>query len=537
MKRWIFVIISLGILGGLIVWRLGQKKSDALAQTQQREARTKAAPLVTVSPATVRDVVNAFENAGGVEAPFNVKLSPKVTGRIEYLVAREGDKVTAGQMLVRIDPTEVEAEVRQREADLAAAQSRLAQASLIQGSTSVGITTEIRKQEAGLSSAKADFNQVKENYTSQLAAAQAAVTDAQGRINSASAAMANADAVIRSAQANLDNAKSKYNRVNDLYKQGFIAAQDVDDARTTVNVQQESLAVANAQLNSAKSLKESAVAQKDSAQRQADIVKTKGKADIEAARARVAQAQASVEFAKANTSQEPAYRANLAALKSAVASAQAALRTAQSHRADTVLSSPISGSVTARYMDPGTTVTPGQPILAVQSMSDVWATVPVPEEVSRHIYVGQLAQVTFDAIPGRKFAGKVAQLNPSADPTSRQFQMRIVLRNAQNLIKPGMYARVNMTLERIRNAVVVPREAITSSKSGPSVMVVNEKSVANRRPVTLGASDTDGIAITSGLSAGEKVIVLSANPVKHGQTVKVGGEKPAGKSSNGAPSA
>jgi RND family efflux transporter MFP subunit len=537
MKRWILVIISLGILGGLIAWRLGQKKSDALAQTQIREARTKAAPLVTVSPAAVRDIVNNFETVGGVEAPFNVKLSPKVTGRINYLVAREGDKITAGQVLVRIDPTEVEAEVRQREADLSTAQSRLAQASITQGSTNVGITSEIRKQEAGLSSAKADFNQVKENYSSQLAASQAAVTDAQGRINNASAAMANADAVIRSAQANLDNAKSKYNRVNDLYKQGFIAAQDVDDARTTVNVQQESLAVANAQLNSAKSLKESAAAQKDSAQRQADIVKTKGKADIEAARAKVTQAQAALDFAKANTSQQPAYKANLAALQSAVASAQAALRSSQSRRADTVLSSPISGSVTARYMDPGTTATPGQPILAVQSMSDVWATVPVPEEVSRHIYVGQIAQVTFDAIPGRKFTGKVAQMNPSADPTSRQFQMRVVLSNAQNLIKPGMYARVNMTLERIRNAVVVPREAITPSKAGPSVMVVDDKNVAKRRPVTLGATDTDGIAVTSGLVAGDKVIVLSANPVKDGQTVKVGGQKPAAATSNGSPGA
>jgi HlyD family secretion protein len=523
MKRWVYVLVPLLVLGALIGWRLRAKQVEVAAQSRVREARQKSPPVVSVAPVEVRDIVHTFTAVGTIDAPLNVRIASKVTGRIDFLQAHEGDRVKRGQVLVRIDPSEIEAQVRQQQAALAEAQYRLAQAQITQAPMDVQVNTQIRQQQATLASAQANFNQVRQNYAAQLAAAQAAVTDAQGRIDNANAAIANGDAAIRSAQANLENAQTKFNRVQELYKQGFIAAQDVDDARAAANVQNAALDVARGQRNAAVATHDSAVAQKQAAQNQADIVKTKGQADIEAARAQVAQARAALEYAQANRAQEPAYQQNLAALKAAVAAAQAGLRNAEAQLANLVLTSPLDGFVTGRSMDPGAMATPGQPILTVQAIRQVWVTVPVPEEVSRRITFGLLATVTFDALPGRTFTGKVTQINPAADPMSRQFAVRVTLDNPQNLIKPGMFARVSMVSERVRSAVVVRREAIQQGPSGPTVVVVNDANVVQRRPVTLGASDTDHIAVTQGLQPGERVVTLSATPLKDGQVVRVGG--------------
>jgi RND family efflux transporter MFP subunit len=525
MKRWLTVLIPLLILGALIGWRLHTKQIQVAAQNQQRAARRTAVPVVSVAVARLKDIEPAFEAVGGVEAPLNVKIAAKVMGRIEFLQVREGDRVTRGEVLVRIDPSEIEAQVQQQQSALAEAQYRLSQAQITQAPTDVQVNTQVRQQAAGVSTAQANYNQVKQNYAAQVAAAQAAVTDAQGRVNGANAAMANAQASIRSAQANLNNARAKYNRIYDLYKQGFIAAQDVDDARTAVDVQQGALDVAQSQLNSATAGRDSALAEKQAADNQASIVKTKGQADIDAARAAVVQARAALEYARANRAQKPAYQQNLAALRATVAAARASLRNVDAQRANTVLTSPLNGFVTDRLMDPGAMATAGQPILAVQSIRQVWVTVAVPEEVSRKIYVGLPTQVRFDALPGRAFTGKVVQVNPAADPMSRQFSVRVMLDNSQNLIKPGMFARVAMVTEHIRNAIVVPREAIQQSPAGPAVIVVAENDVAQRRPVTLGSSDTDSIAVTEGVHPGERVVTMSAAPVKDGQPVRIAGTR------------
>lgn len=519
MKRYVALgIAALGLVA-LIGWRLHKNHVEAAQQVKMRQMRLKAPATVSVAVASMRDLVQTFEGVGSVEAPHDVKVAPKIYGRITYLQVHEGDAVYKGEVLVRLDPAEIQAQVVQQQAALAEARQRLAQARLTENPNDVSVATQIRQQEAALQSAKADLNQAQQNYVSQVASAEAAVTDAQGKVNVAVAAVASAEAGIRSAQANLNNAIAKFNRENNLYKRGFVSQQDADDASTAVNVQQAALDVARGQLNAANAQLSSARAQLASAQHQADIVKTTGKAAVEDARAKVAQAQAALDYARSNLVQKPAYRANLAALKASVTAAEGMLRNAQAQLANTVLLSPLNGFVTGRYMDPGGMAAPGQPVLAVQSIREVWVSVGVPEEVSRRIRLGQPAQVGLDAIPGRVFAGRVTQINAAADPTSRQFTVRVAIENAQNLLKPGMFARVTMTTRRIR-ALAVPREAVHDTPQGPVVMVVRDGNVAHQVAVRTGIQDPAHIAIEEGLRPGDRVITLSANPIREGQAVR-----------------
>jgi HlyD family secretion protein len=442
MKRLTYLIVPFAILVVAMGLRFGQKRAEVSAQTAQRAARLKAPVPVSVATAQVQDLTQMLESVGTVEAPLSVKIAAKVTGRIDYLQGHEGDRVTKGQVLARTDPAQVEAQVRQARAALAEAQYRLAQARLTQNPTDVSTATQVRQQEAA----------------------------------------------VKSAEANLANATATYNRLSDLYKQGFIATQEVDDARTAVGVQQAALD----------------------------------------------QARAALDYAKANTAQKPAYEQSLAALRASVAAAEAGVKGAESQRADTVLTAPFDGFVTGRYVDPGAVVTAGQPILAVQYMRQVWATVSVPEELSGRIRLGQTAGVTLDALPGRTFTGAVTQINPAADPQSRQFAVRVTLDNPDGLIKPGTYAHVRIETERIRS-LTVAREAVQHGEAGAYVIVVDAQNRAHIRPITLGTSGTNAIAVTAGLSPGEKVVTLTAFPLKDGQQVSLGGDAKQGRGARRTP--
>jgi HlyD family secretion protein len=497
MKRLTYMLIPLVVLGGLIAFRLVQKRAEFTAQTAQRGARMKAPMAVTVATARIDDVAQTYDSVGDVEAPLAVNIAAKVTGRIDFLQVLEGDRVSKGEVLVRINPDQVEAQVRQQQAAVAEARYRLAQAQLTQNPTDVSVATQIREQEAALASAQADYDQVSENY--------------QAQVDSANAQVTNLDAGVRSAQANLANAQARYNRLAGLFKQGLISAQDLDDAKTAVGVQQAAL--------------DAVIAQRSAAQKQAGIVASKGKTDIASAKAKITQAQAALESARANIAQTPAYQQSLAALRANVAAAEASLRSAEAQRADTVLAAPLDGFVTNRYMDPGSIATTGQPILRVQYMRQVWITVPVPEDVSTSIKLGMPARVSLDTMPDRVFVGKVTQVNPSADPQSRQFSVRVTLDNPANLIKPGTYARVAVETSRVHAATVVPREAVEEDREGSYVMVVDDSGNAVRRDVTLGAQGIDVFAIKSGLQPGEKVVTMSAFALKDGQPVSVAGSK------------
>lgn len=521
MKRWILVMLLLGSLLGLIGWRVRLKQNDALAQIQQKEKRQKNPPLVGVTEVTERDIIQDFEAVGSVEAPYNVQMSSKITGRIEYLQVHEGDVVTKGQVLVRLDISQLEAQVNQQQASLAETRSRLAQAQIGQAPANAGIISQIHQQDAALASAKADLEQTKAHYEADIAGATGALTDANARYLASRTAVVVTEANVRNAEANLANTKSRYDRLQNLLDKGFVAAQVVDDARTAMVAQQTAVEVVKAQVLSAMAQRDSNLSLRKVAEKQLEIVKLKGPSDLQVSQAKLDQVKAALEFAKANRAQKPAYQQNIEALKSAVKAAEASLQNTVALRAEAVLKAPIDGYVTGRTMDVGTTVSPGQMILTVQEFREVWATIPVPEEISRLVKVGQSATVSCDAVPGKIFPGRVVQLNPSADPSSRQFTVRVLVNNAANTIKPGMFTRVHLTTERQDASLVVPKEAVQLRPEGSYVIVVGADKHVTLRTVVTGTSDTNYIALLEGVKRGETVVILSASALKEGQEVKI----------------
>jgi RND family efflux transporter MFP subunit len=152
--------------------------------------------------------------------------------------------------------------------------------------------------------------------------------------------------------------------------------------------------------------------------------------------------------------------------------------------------------------------------------------VSLPVEQSSQVFTGQKAIVTFDALPGQTFVGTVSDLNPAADPTSRQFTIDVKLDNSREIIRPGMYGRAELVVKTIHAKVIVPREAVQNADTQPTVMVVGKDMVAHSTPVVLGASDGANYEILSGLQPGDRVVSLSYVPVKDGQKVQLGAAGP-----------
>ncbi len=506
MKKWLYWGSLFAILLVLVGWRFKVQK-DANSPTGPKPGGGGKTTAVAVTKAGPRVILQTVQSVGNLESPIKVEISPKVSGRIDYLEAREGDIVTPGQLLLKVNPSDLEGAVVQQQASVAEAKSRLAQAELTAGATDVGIASQMRQQGSALASAKADYEQVQRNFDAQVAAAEAQVAAALEAVKSARSAVAKE-------QATLQNVQSHCDRIRGLYAKGFTAAQDLDDARTAVEVQKRSVEVAESQVSSAQS-------QVQVQQQNLSIVKRKGQSDIAASLARLDQAKAGAEVASANRSQSPAYRQNIEALKSQLAAAIAQQRQAESRLQDTVVSSTITGTVTARKADPGGLATPGQPVLEVQFLDWLYATTAVPIDAGPQIHAGQTAQISIDALPGTVLQGSIANINPAADPSSRQFGIKVKLDNRKHLLRPGMYARVSIITGRVSAAVSVPREAINRSKQdgSPTVTVISKDNVAEVRPVVLGPSDDSSTQILSGVRAGEQVVILTFTDLHKGQKV------------------
>jgi len=504
LKRALFWLVPTLLVVGLVVWRFKSRGAVEAQAAQQQQGKKKGA-TVAVTPAVARTIVQTIQSVGDVESPYKVEISPKTAGRIEYLNVREGDAVKIGDLLLRIDPSDLQGAVLQQEAALAEARSRLAQASMVQGSTDVGISSQIQQQKAGLGSQKANLNQVTQSLEGQIAAAEAQVRVAQSALD-------NAQASLLKENASLKNAQTKLDRTNGLYKQGYVAAQDMDDASTAYDVQKQAVEVAKGQVASAKSLL-------DVQEQNLKITRHKGVADIAAAKALVTQGEASVRVADANRSQSPAYRQNLAALQSQVDAAAGQLQQARSRLADTVVKSTIDGTITARKSDPGALASPGTPVLEIQSVDWLYVSATIPVEVAASIHEGQTAKITIDSLPGRVFTGPITNINSAADPVNRQFGVKVRLNNPDHSLRPGMYARLAIVTGQVQAKVVVPKEAITTTDDGTRTVAVLTGDKVSVRKVKLGATDEKGSEVLQGVEPGEQVVVLSFNVLKDGQSV------------------
>jgi membrane fusion protein, multidrug efflux system len=178
-------------------------------------------------------------------------------------------------------------------------------------------------------------------------------------------------------------------------------------------------------------------------------------------------------------------------------------------------------------------VNTGTAIASVVDISRLRLVVNVVEKDLRMVSAGDPAEVEVDAYPGEKFSGKIARVAPVLDPATRTATMEVEIPNGDNKLKPGMYARINLTIEDRKGALVVPKSAVIDFENKRGVWAPNEENRATFVPVTLGIEGTETIEILSGLKEGDKFVTTGAAAVRNNDQLLIAGQ--AGPGGPGAP--
>jgi HlyD family secretion protein len=232
-------------------------------------------------------------------------------------------------------------------------------------------------------------------------------------------------------------------------------------------------------------------------------------------------------------SRQQASTAQLDLARAQLAQSQARVEELRINLTDTVITSPVTGFVGSRTLDPGAWVTPNTAFLSVVDISTVRLIANVVEKDLRRISAGLAAEVSVDAYPGEQFMGKVARVAPVLDPATRTAQIEIEIANPQGRLKPGMYANVRFTVDHRPKTLVVPTNAVVEWEGKRGVFVPGDGDTATFHPITLGLQDQKQTEVASGLAEGDRVITTGAASLREGDRIMLAGQSENG-ASNGA---
>jgi RND family efflux transporter MFP subunit len=220
-------------------------------------------------------------------------------------------------------------------------------------------------------------------------------------------------------------------------------------------------------------------------------------------------------------------RAELEAARARVEASEKELISANVALAELTVRTPASGIVGARYLEEGERVRPQDKILSLIDTASLYAIFPVREKDALRIEKGMNASVLTDGT-GEKSAGVVDLVYPQADSQSLSFLVRVLLPDTllnDTRLKPGMFARITVTLGEPGKAIFIPESSIfgrenghPDSKNKGSVFVVNGSVLAERK-IVLGAANGDEREIIAGISAGELVVSRPDADLKEGMNV------------------
>ena len=184
----------------------------------------------------------------------------------------------------------------------------------------------------------------------------------------------------------------------------------------------------------------------------------------------------------------------------------------------TVIRAPFAGTVGLRLVSPGAYVKPGDDIANLESLGSMKLDFRVPETYLARLSVGQTLAVRVDAWPDQSFEGSIYAIDPALDPETRTVLLRARLPNKGNKLRPGLFARVSLILERRENALVAPEQAIVPVGQKTFVYrVVDGKAVMT--PVRLGLRRPGQVEIIEGLSVGDLVVTDGQLKIRDGAPV------------------
>ncbi len=402
---WILCLLCLSML-----WS-GCNSSQAEGENQE------ARPVIAVAKAARRDLQDVLTLTGQVTPRVDVKVMPEVPGRVEKVEVRVGDKVEKGRLMVQLANHDQRLQLQQAQAAFKIAEARLAE-------TLAGA----REQ---------DLEQLRQ--------------------------------ALAGAELNYEQACREYERMKELYKEGFISQQQYEGVRL----------------------------QKDLAYTQ-----------YVSAQSRLSMAE------------EGATKETIKTLEAQVEQASAAVSLAESAYRKTMITAPVSGMVAMVNLNEGDMASPGMPAVILVDLDTVHIKAALPEGAVNRVEEGLTVEVYVPAVRDLPFEGAVEEISPIAPEGGRSYPVKVVIDNPEGLLKSGMYARMELQVEKREQVLTVPLEALLTENASTSVLIV-EDVTAVKKVLKLGIRDENYVEVLSGLNAGDKVIVRGQRGLMEGMKVEV----------------
>ncbi|MBV8896095.1 MAG: HlyD family secretion protein [Acidobacteriaceae bacterium] len=339
-----------------------------------------------------------------------VPISARVAGTVLEVLVHDNQPVRAGQELVKLDPADYQVTFDQAQAQLATSQANTSESE-----ENVPITTINTSSQVSTSG-------------TQVEEAQAAVVSAQQAVHAEQAKVTAANATLEQRQANYVKAQKDLARFQDLVQKDEISKQDFDSA------------VANAQANAAQV--DSAKADIITAQRNYD----QAVAELGEARARLATAQVQRRQSEQIRSRQQAVaEARFKQAQAQVRQRQADLEQAQLNLRYTVIKAPVDGVVSRKSAEPGMQLTPGQQIMSLVPLDDVWVTANFKETQLKKMRVGQKVDIEADTFgSSRKYR---AHIDSIAAASGAKFSLLPPENATGNYVKVVQRVPVKIVLE------------------------------------------------------------------------------------------
>ena len=480
MRRAITIIlIVVAVLGGLRLAAV--KRTPRKPPLTTKQIWTATGIPVETAIVTRGDMEQTVEVTGDIKALDDVTLSAKIAGRVAQVNAREGDRVSKGQVIVSLDQQDLLNNLISARGGLETAVARLSQAKTSATVTKIQTDSAIQQAQSVLNSAKAGLEVAKNPSRSQERMV--------------------AENSVAEAKANLDRAASDYKRNQNLLKQGAISESSFDVVDTSYKVAQT---------------------QYKSATERLSLIKEGGRVEtVHQAQAVVETAQEGLRAAKANASQNMLRKEDVRQAQAALSQAKANVALAEEQLSYSYIKSPISGVLAARTTEPGQVISPGQGLAEVVNLDSIYFKGDVSERGFAQIRRSQPVRVRIDAIPGETFQATLAEIYPAGSTTNRNFNVRIVINAHGVTVRPGMFARGEIVTGLAKNVLLIPKDAIDDRKGTQSVFTVGPNKKVTRHIVNVIRENRNYVQVQTptDLQPGDIVVTQGRQNLQQGSKV------------------
>jgi membrane fusion protein (multidrug efflux system) len=243
------------------------------------------------------------------------------------------------------------------------------------------------------------------------------------------------------------------------------------------------------------------------------------RADVHEWQATVAQSRRDTERTQELVQRKLAAQSDLDAKRAQLAVDEARLSSAQTRLDKSTIRAPFTGVVGLRQVSPGEYVAVGQELVSLVQLDPIKLDLRVPEAALPRIKVGLNVSVQVDAFPGEKFTGTVYAIDPQLDTSGRSVNLRATIANTDGRLRPGLFARVELELDRRENALLLPEQALWPQGDKQFVYVV-DNGTAQLVEVSTGIREGGRVEITRGIDKDAQVIIAGQLKIGPGSPVQ-----------------